>query len=150
VTKAWLLAGADALLFPIDWEEPFGLVMVEALACGTPIVAFRRGSVPEIVDNGTTGYVVDDTDAMVRALRFLPLISRRRCRIVAESRFDVRRMVDDYVAHYEALVDGSWRDNAVTHERTLHDLLVSALDTGGGPDSNAAAASADDEEVEQV
>ncbi len=109
VTKGWLLAGADALLFPIDWEEPFGLVMIESLSCGTPVIGFRRGSVPEIVENGTTGYVVDDADGMVAALRFLPLISRRRCRIVAETRFTVARMVDDYLGHYKALVDGSWR-----------------------------------------
>ena len=151
VTKAWLLAGADALLFPIDWEEPFGLVMVEALACGTPVIAFRRGSVPEIIENGTTGYVVDDMDAMVGALRFLPLISRRRCRIVAETRFDVRRMVDDYVAHYEALADGSWRTTTSGGDRrNLREMLVSALGTGSSVDPSGEAEVAGDEEVEQV
>ena len=96
VTKRGLLGGADALLFPISWDEPFGLVMVEALASGTPVVGFRRGSVPEIVEHGETGFVVADVDAMVETLRFLPMISRQRCRLAAELRFDVNRMVDDY------------------------------------------------------
>jgi glycosyltransferase involved in cell wall biosynthesis len=100
-TKRSLLAGADALLFPISWDEPFGLVMVESMATGTPIVAFGRGSVPEIVEHGETGFVVGDADGMAEALRFLPLISRRHCRLEAERRFDVGRMVDDYERLYD-------------------------------------------------
>ncbi|HEY6058855.1 MAG TPA: glycosyltransferase family 4 protein, partial [Candidatus Limnocylindrales bacterium] len=103
VTKTWLLAGADAMLFPITWDEPFGIVMIEALACGTPVIAFRQGSVPEILENGTTGYIVDDVDGITDALRFVPLVSRRRCRVVAEERFDVSRMTDRYLAHFEAI-----------------------------------------------
>ncbi|MFL5777683.1 MAG: glycosyltransferase, partial [Chloroflexota bacterium] len=99
-TKRALLAGADALLFPIDWDEPFGLVMIESLASGTPVVAFRRGSAPEIVEHGATGFVVDDTEAMVGALRHLSIISRRHCREVAEARFTIARMTDDYERHY--------------------------------------------------
>jgi glycosyltransferase involved in cell wall biosynthesis len=140
VTKAWLLAGADALLFPIDWEEPFGLVMVEALACGTPVLGLRRGSVPEIVEHGTTGYVVDSIDAMVDAMRFLPLISRRRCRISAESRFDARRMTDDYLHRFEALVAGTWRDT----EGAAADLERQGITAARG------AAERDDESLERV
>jgi glycosyltransferase involved in cell wall biosynthesis len=110
--KRRLLAGADALLFPIDWEEPFGLVMIEALASGTPVVAFRRGSVPEIVEHGRTGFVVDDVHAMVRALDHLGLISRLACRRAAEARFDVDRMLEDYLRAFEAIVAGGRRHDA--------------------------------------
>jgi glycosyltransferase involved in cell wall biosynthesis len=97
------LGKAGALLFPIAWEEPFGLVMVEAMACGTPVVAYGRGSVPEIVDSGVTGLVghgVDDlVDLIPRALQ----LDRAAVRERAERRFDYRRMVDDYVAVYREL-----------------------------------------------
>jgi len=102
--KLELLAGADALLFPIDWEEPFGLVMVEALASGTPVIGFDRASVPEIVGHGETGFVVDDIDGMVRAIRQLGSISRRACRRAAETRFGVERMTIDYEQAYEAII----------------------------------------------
>jgi glycosyltransferase involved in cell wall biosynthesis len=101
--KRRLLAGADALLFPIDWDEPFGLVMIEALASGTPVVGFRRASVPEIVDDGVTGFVVDDAAAMAAAIGRLAEIDRHACRREAERRFTVERMVDDYVGHYESI-----------------------------------------------
>lgn len=104
-TKRELLAGAEALLFPVQWDEPFGLVMVEAMACGTPVLAFRRGSVPEIVTDGVNGFVVDSRDAMVRAVDAVPLLNRRRCRDEAE-RFDNARMVQGYEAAYVALVEG--------------------------------------------
>jgi glycosyltransferase involved in cell wall biosynthesis len=102
--KRGLLAGADAMLFPISWEEPFGLVVIEALASGTPVIGFRRASVPELIDDGETGFIVDDVDGMVRAIDRLPAISRRHCREVAERRFTVERMADAYDAHYEAAV----------------------------------------------
>src|SRR5207248_4800820 len=70
-TKAQFLAGAAALLFPIDWPEPFGLVMIEAMACGTPVIAFRSGSVPEVIDHGVTGFIVDDEDDAITAIRRL-------------------------------------------------------------------------------
>src|SRR6185503_3857152 len=76
-TKRELLAGADALLFPIEWDEPFGLVMVEALSSGTPVIGFRRASVPEVVDDGRTGFVVDGIDGMVDAIGRLGEIDRR-------------------------------------------------------------------------
>jgi len=103
-TKRRLLAGADALLFPIEWDEPFGLVMVEALASATPVIGFRRASVPEIVDDGRTGFVVDDVEGMVEAIGRLAEIDRLACRRSAEQRFTVERMVDDVEAMYEAVV----------------------------------------------
>jgi glycosyltransferase involved in cell wall biosynthesis len=105
--KRRLLAGADALLFPIDWDEPFGLVMIEALACGTPVIGTRRGSVPEVVEDGVTGFVVDDPTAMADAIRTLGQIDRRACRTAAEHRFDVSRMVDDYERHFSTLIESA-------------------------------------------
>jgi glycosyltransferase involved in cell wall biosynthesis len=103
-TKARLLAGADALLFPIEWDEPFGLVMIEALASGTPVIGFRRASVPEIVEDGRTGFVVDDVEAMAEAIGRLGEIDRRTCRLAAERRFTVARMVNDVEAMYRTIV----------------------------------------------
>jgi glycosyltransferase involved in cell wall biosynthesis len=105
--KRQLLAGADALLFPIDWDEPFGLVMIEALACGTPVIGFRRASVPEIVDDGLTGFVVENVTAMAEAIGRLGTIDRRACRRSAERRFSVERMVDDYERAYGRITAGA-------------------------------------------
>jgi glycosyltransferase involved in cell wall biosynthesis len=102
--KRGFLGGARCLLFPIDWPEPFGLVMIEAMACGTPVVAFRRGSVPEVVEDGVTGFVVDDVDQAVLATRRAALLERGRCRDAFERRFAVERMTRDYVALYDRLV----------------------------------------------
>jgi glycosyltransferase involved in cell wall biosynthesis len=98
-----LLAGARALLMPLDWEEPFGLVMIEALACGTPVVAYRRGSVPEVLQDGVTGFVVDGVDAAARAVGRLGAISRRACREAFERRFTAGRMAGDYLDVYRRL-----------------------------------------------
>lgn len=103
--KRRLLAGADALLFPIEWDEPFGLVMIEALASGTPVIGLRRASVPEVVEDGLTGFVVDDIDSMVTAIGRLGEIDRHVCRQRAERRFNVGRMVDDYEHHYESVLE---------------------------------------------
>jgi glycosyltransferase involved in cell wall biosynthesis len=103
-TKEEFLAGAAALLFPIDWPEPFGLVMIEAMACGTPVIAFRHGSVPEVIDEGVTGFVVDSEEDAVRAVRRLGEIDRRQVRACFERRFAARRMASEYVALYEDLV----------------------------------------------
>jgi glycosyltransferase involved in cell wall biosynthesis len=103
--KRELLAGADALLFPIEWDEPFGLVMVEALSSGTPVIGFRRASVPEVVEDGRTGFVVDDIEGMVAAIGRIDQIDRRACRAAAERRFTVERMVDDVEAMYRAVLD---------------------------------------------
>jgi glycosyltransferase involved in cell wall biosynthesis len=101
-----LLRHARALLFPIDWEEPFGMVMIEALACGTPVVAFRRGAVPEVVEEGVSGFVVDDVDGAVRALDRLGELDRARCRGAFDARFTATRMAHDYLHVYRALAGG--------------------------------------------
>lgn len=102
--KAELLAGAEALLNPIRWPEPFGLVMIEALAAGTPVLTFSEGAAPEIVDDGRTGYICTDEDEMVRRLQSIGEIDRRRCREAVEARFSAARMVDDHVALYRRLI----------------------------------------------
>jgi glycosyltransferase involved in cell wall biosynthesis len=104
-TKDEFLGEARALLFPIDWEEPFGLVMIEAMACGTPVIAWRCGSVPEIVDDGVTGFVVDDVDAAVSAVRRIREIDRARCRAVFERHFEASRMARQYVEAYERAIE---------------------------------------------
>jgi glycosyltransferase involved in cell wall biosynthesis len=101
--KEELLRGARALLFPIDWPEPFGLVMIEALACGTPVIAFGHGSVPEVIEHGVTGYIVEDIDAAVHAAAAVGQLSRQRCRQVFEERFTARRMAQGYVGLYEKI-----------------------------------------------
>jgi glycosyltransferase involved in cell wall biosynthesis len=102
--KDEFLGSARALVFPIDWEEPFGLVMIEALACGTPVVAYRRGSVPEVIDEGVTGYVVSGVDEAVTAVGRVSGLCRRTCRRVFEERFDACRMTGDYLELYRQLV----------------------------------------------
>ena len=103
VQKGDFLGGATALLFPIDWPEPFGLVMIEALACGVPVVAFRGGSVAEVIDHGVTGFVVDTLDEAIAATRDVSRLDRRQCRATFERRFNVTRMAAEYVAIYERL-----------------------------------------------
>ena len=103
--KNAFLGNAQALLFPIDWPEPFGIVMIEAMACGTPVIAYSHGSVPEVMEQGRTGYIVDELDDAVEAVRRLPRLSRARCREVFEERFTAARMARDYVAVYERLVE---------------------------------------------
>ncbi len=111
-----LLAGARALLFPVDWPEPFGLVMIEALACGTPVIAFRRGSVPEVLEDGVTGFIVEDVDEAVRAVERVDLLSRRRCRQVFERRFTAERMARDYLAVYDQLLGQVGREHPLVAE----------------------------------
>ena len=102
--KNEFLRGASALLFPIDWAEPFGLVMIEALACGTPVIAWRNGSVPEIIKHGITGFVVDSIDEASACVGRISEIRRSECRRVFEKRFDSRRMALDYIAVYRRLI----------------------------------------------
>src|SRR5712671_1252899 len=104
--KAKFLGEARALLFPVDWPEPFGIVMIEAMACGTPVLAFRCGSVPEIVDNGVTGFLVHDTDGAVEAVNRISEIDRLDCRRHFERYFTDERMALDYVKIYRRLVGG--------------------------------------------
>jgi len=101
--KQGFLAGAAALLFPIDWPEPFGLVMIEAMACGTPVIAFRSGSVPEVVDHGITGFVVSNEEEAIQAIGRLGELDRRRIRAQFEKRFTSRRMAEEYLNNYAAL-----------------------------------------------
>jgi glycosyltransferase involved in cell wall biosynthesis len=102
--KGEFLSHARALLFPIDWPEPFGLVMIESLACGTPVVAFRGGSVDEIIQHGITGFVVEDLDQAVTAAKQVATLDRRACRQAFDERFSTTRMTDDYVRVYRRLV----------------------------------------------
>ena len=109
--KGPFLAGAHALLFPVDWPEPFGLVMIEALACGTPVIAFRRGSIPEVIDDGVTGFIVDSVDEAVAAVDRVGELDRETCRQVFVERFSAQRMAADYLALYERLIaarTGAW------------------------------------------
>lgn len=101
--KSEFLGHARALMFPIDWPEPFGMVMIEALACGVPVVAFRGGSVPEIIDHGATGFVVDTLEEAIAATRRVATLDRRQCRAVFERRFSASRMATDYLRLYEML-----------------------------------------------
>jgi glycosyltransferase involved in cell wall biosynthesis len=102
--KSDFLGGAAALLFPIDWPEPFGLVMIEAMACGTPVIARNRGSVPEVLEQGVTGFICDGVEDSVLAVKRLDTLSRKRCREVFESRFTVTRMAEDYMKLYEEAI----------------------------------------------
>jgi glycosyltransferase involved in cell wall biosynthesis len=102
--KQPFLAGAAALLFPIDWPEPFGLVMIEAMACGTPVIAYRSGSVPEVIEDGVTGFIVDGEEDAVRAVLELPHLDRRIIRARFEERFTADRMAREYEALYRELI----------------------------------------------
>ena len=101
--KDEFLGRASALLFPVDWAEPFGLVMIEALACGTPVIGWRNGSVPEIIEDGVTGFVADDMEQAVRGVEQITGLSRWACRKAFEERFDASRMAADYVDVYRRL-----------------------------------------------
>ncbi len=108
--KPAFLSGAVGLLMPVDWPEPFGLAMIEAMACGTPVVAFDRGSIPEIVDDGVTGFVVQDEAGAVAAIRRLRRLSRALVRKRFGERFTARRMAEDYVGIYQALAAGRYAE----------------------------------------
>jgi len=102
--KDEFLGNALALLFPIDWPEPFGLVMIEAMACGTPVIAFRHGSVPEVMEEGRSGFIVDGVDDAVKAVGRISELSRKVCRRVFEERFTSARMAHDYINVFERLI----------------------------------------------
>ncbi len=101
--KTEFLGHACALLFPIDWREPFGLVMIEALACGTPVIAWRHGSVSEVLEDGVTGFIVEELEDAVAAVAKLGSLSRRRCRSAFEERFSARRMAREYLTLYQRI-----------------------------------------------
>ena len=115
--KTEFLGNAAALLFPIDWPEPFGLVMIEAMACGTPVIAFRGGSVPEIVDEGVTGFIVNSIEEAVQAVQRIPSLDRKGVHQRFLERFTARRMCEDYVAAYER---GIWeKKRAIRGKRAM-------------------------------
>ena len=101
--KDEFLGNALALLFPIDWPEPFGLVLIEAMACGTPVIAYNEGAVPEIIEDGKTGFIVDNQNDAVAVVDRLGLIDRKSCRKEFEKRFSAHRMTSDYLAIYERI-----------------------------------------------
>ena len=103
--KSEFLSGALALLVPIDWPEPFGLVMIEAMACGTPVIAFNRGSVPEVIEDGLTGFIVEDINGAIGAVDRLGSLRRERIRRRFEERFTARRMAQDYLSVYRSLAE---------------------------------------------
>ena len=105
--KSEFLSGAIVLLVPIDWPEPFGLVMIEAMACGTPVIAFNRGSVPEIIDDGLTGFIVEDETGAIGAVDRLDHLSRAKIRRRFEERFTSRRMAQDYLSVYRSLTEAA-------------------------------------------
>ena len=101
--KPAFLSGAVGLLMPIDWPEPFGLVMIEAMSCGTPVIAFNRGSVPEVIEDALTGFIVADEAAAIAAVGYLDRLDRTTVRACFEQRFTARRMAEDYLATYSRL-----------------------------------------------
>jgi glycosyltransferase involved in cell wall biosynthesis len=111
--KQEFLGGAYALLFPIDWPEPFGLAMIEAMACGTPVIAFRCGSVPEVIDESRTGFIVESVEQAVKAVRRVEALNRTACRQIFERRFSASRMAGDYVAEYIRLLTGDRSETPV-------------------------------------
>jgi glycosyltransferase involved in cell wall biosynthesis len=115
--KREFLGNAYALLFPIDWVEPFGLVMIEAMACGTPTIAFRQGSVPELIDPGVTGFIVESIEESLQVLEEIPRFDRRRCRQVFEARFSAHRMSSDYLRIYQSLIEMKRRSRPILIDR---------------------------------
>lgn len=110
--KADFIGNAKALLFPIDWPEPFGLVMIEALACGTPVIAFKNGSVPEIIDEGVTGFIVNSIEEAVEVVNNkIHLIKREVCRLIFEEKFSAERMANDYIESYKNLIRLNSKNN---------------------------------------
>ncbi|HEX3989863.1 MAG TPA: glycosyltransferase, partial [Acetobacteraceae bacterium] len=112
--KSEFLSGALALLVPIDWPEPFGLVMIEAMACGTPVIAFNCGSVPEVIDDGLTGFIVRDEAEAVAAVHKVHTLDRTAVRETFDRRFTARRMAEDYLDVYDSLAQPTRRLRAVS------------------------------------
>ena len=125
--KKDLLGKALALLLPVDWPEPFGLVMIEAMAFGTPTIAFNRGAVAEIIDDGVSGFVCDGVEDAVSAVARIGTVSRKRCRQAFEERFTVTRMVGDYVDLYQRVVGESFCEGQRVSEPSVRPVLPSEL-----------------------
>jgi glycosyltransferase involved in cell wall biosynthesis len=113
--KNEFLGNAIALIFPINWDEPFGLVMIESLACGTPVVAYNRGSVPEVITHGLNGFIVNNDGDAVNAVQNISLLDRQECRKSFEERFSARRMAQDYLRVYS---------QALELEKDIYDLKL--------------------------
>ncbi len=120
--KSSFLGNAKALLFPINWSEPFGLVMIEAMSCGTPVIAFNNGSVPEIIDEGKTGFIVNDVEEAVEAVKNINSLLRSMVRKMFENRFTSARMARDYLKIYESLITTA--DTKIIYGRKDKDLLI--------------------------
>jgi glycosyltransferase involved in cell wall biosynthesis len=121
--KSEFLGNAYAYLFPIDWPEPFGLTMIEAMACGTPTIAFRCGAVPEIITDRVTGFIVDDLRSAIESVERVPEIERRTCRAVFEQRFTVERMTSDYVSLYRRMLGEVSEPDLIAYEPTPPAIL---------------------------
>lgn len=128
--KPAFLCGAKGLLMPIEWPEPFGLVMIEAMSCGTPVIAFNRGSVPEVIEDGLTGFIVEDEAAAIAAVRRLDQLDRGAVRARFEQKFTARRMAEDYLATYISLA----ADESPVMRQSLRVIKSAA----GGARSNSA------------
>jgi glycosyltransferase involved in cell wall biosynthesis len=126
--KPAFLRGAIALLFLIDWPEPFGLAMIEAMSCGTPVVAFRHGSVPEVIEEGVTGFAVDDMEQATAAAARAGELDRARCRAAFERRFSVRRMAEEYVQVYRMLIERRRHASAAHEDRVGLDADATAAE----------------------
>lgn len=127
-TKEGFLAEAAALLFPIEWPEPFGLVMIEAMACGTPVIAFRSGSVPEVLDEGVTGFIVEDEAGAIQAIGRLGELDRCGIRARFEERFTARRMAEGYVEAYRTLIDGASNNHlSLAQNQSTRSMMPSAM-----------------------
>jgi glycosyltransferase involved in cell wall biosynthesis len=120
--KSAFLGNATALLFPINWSEPFGLVMIEAMSCGTPVIAFNNGSVPEIVDEGKTGFIVNDVEEAVESVKNINSLLRSMVRKMFENRFTSARMARDYLKIYESLITAA--DTKIIYGKKDKDLLM--------------------------
>jgi glycosyltransferase involved in cell wall biosynthesis len=121
--KSEFLGNAYAYLFPIDWPEPFGLTMIEAMACGTPTIAFRCGSVPEIITDRVTGFIVDDVPSAIACVNRISEIERRTCRAVFEQRFSVERMTSEYVSLYKRVLGELTEPELLEYEPTPPAIL---------------------------
>ena len=132
--KSAFLGNANALLFPIDWPEPFGLVLIEAMACGTPVIAWRCGSVSEIIDDGKTGFLVDTEDEAVRAVLKLDQLDRRTVRRVFQERFTADVMARNYLRLYWRLCGAAGR--ADVGRRIFATGLRAAMQANGRGDSH--------------
>jgi glycosyltransferase involved in cell wall biosynthesis len=135
--KAAFLSGAVGLLFPGDWPEPFGLTMIEAMACGTPVIAFDHGSVREVVEDGVTGFIVADVAEAVRAVGQLALVPAGRVRRRFEERFTAKRMTEDYLAVYTWLASAGAERRAAEEPRVTAPAATSMPSDGTAPPTEA-------------